>query len=549
LIALPFLLTCLSLNAVDPVEAAKSGSPELKDMKVIRNYRKARDELLEGKAAGCEHARDLLKRDRTPGYYREGEFRTWYFPSLLRGLVFEICDKNYASAKDQYDQELSQGLVSQSPEDLSILKERRQIIANLDFTAPDIHDLKEEVVDISWDGGQEKAEIEISGQVSDDRAVGSVLVGDSVADLTPDRLNPRSVRFEAHLEDIRVTEPMTPIRVEARDTSKNSKVQIIDHLLPPIHVAGAENTYGLVVGIDSYDHSYRKSADGDCLEQYKHSCRKDAIFQCYSLPKLTAAVADANRFYGLLIRRGVPPKNVRLLVSDPDGSHGPTKQEILEELGRLTQHSGRRLFFYFSGHGSSSKERGDLLLPWDSRPMECRSDKEVVSSEMEATALSSKDIERTLNRSTYEERYLIMDACRTPPVQSTKAAQDASSATENLLPPVNPHPRGVGVPQDPEPKVGYTLVFYPTIDGKVSLEWSQKKAGFFTYYLVQGLRRDLSIYELSDYLNTNVEKQSALHNCPDGKISDRCALIQRPYIWVPDIQLPYVRNMVPMGGP
>jgi hypothetical protein len=271
------------------------------------------------------------------------------------------------------------------------------------------------------------------------------------------------------------------------------------------------------VGVDRYSRQAAR-APGDC-PQDADTCGDPSKLVCYHLPDLLAAAQDARRFHEFLLRRGVPPQNVRLLVSDADRQDA-TRANILAALDDLQGRRGGKVIFYFAGHGVNSRRHKNLMLVSDTKGWECEDVPDDAATDLEASALGVDAVELALSRAPFEERYMILDACRSPRMASTRSA-------EVSRPPSGFSPRGVGVVPDLPPAAGTgasPVVFYATFDNNVSVEWSKRKAGYFTWYLLQGLRRDLSLWELKSFVQENVQRRTTADH----------GLTQKPHVVLPE---------------
>lgn len=90
-----------------------------------------------------------------------------------------------------------------------------------------------------------------------------------------------------------------------------------------------------------------------------------------TLKQLYGAIADANNMYDWLLKKaGLDEKKCELFVSDPQNPT-PIQKQVDETLDKFIDQikiegRGRRLFFYFAGHGvSKEKGSGDTLCMAD----------------------------------------------------------------------------------------------------------------------------------------------------------------------------------------
>jgi len=136
---------------------------------------------------------------------------------------------------------------------------------------------------------------------------------------------------------------------------------------------------------------------------------------------LQGAVGDATAFHRWVCDPGggaVNPARARLIVSKQDPAT-PVQDQIDEQLLELMIAAdqlggGRRLYFYFSGHGATSpEESGDdvalLLATW--------------SKNLKRFALSSRGYSSELaSVGLFEELVIFLDCCRTATVRAGRPA-------------------------------------------------------------------------------------------------------------------------------
>jgi hypothetical protein len=109
-----------------------------------------------------------------------------------------------------------------------------------------------------------------------------------------------------------------------------------------------------------------------------------------------------------------------------------------------------------------------------------------------------------LRKSAFTQRYLILDACRTPP-QSHSIGKESQAL---------PGFRGVMVQPADKKRDHEPVTIYGTQDNSVSLEWQEKKSGYFTWFLLQALRRDMSLAELEGFVQSEVRKRTSPEQVP-----------------------------------
>lgn len=212
----------------------------------------------------------------------------------------------------------------------------------------------------------------------------------------------------------------------------------------------------------------------------------------YESPKverLSGAVADARGVRDALIKYAdFPEKQAILLTSD--GAQKPTTRAILtklEEIRQATQPDDLLLFF-FAGHGVEVDGQR-YLLGYDTD----------VSGPgaLKATSLAANALMHELETIRANHRVIMIDACRNDPTQSSRAvvANEAFEAAFTL---------------QPAKEGGVRATFLSTSKGQSAYEWTEKKRGFFSYFIEKGIageaanRGKVTLTSLIDYLNESV---------------------------------------------
>jgi len=197
-----------------------------------------------------------------------------------------------------------------------------------------------------------------------------------------------------------------------------------------------------------------------------------------NIASLHCAVNDAREVGRALIEAvGVPPDHVALLTSeDLDPASRPTVPNIIHRLEQWIPqvHPDDAFFFLFSGHGMVSEGEGYLLtVEADPRSLET----------VKQTCLKVADLQRLLNRMPAGKVLVCVDACRDSPVSEGRGVREQDNLLSEELARgfvVNPKP-GTG-------EVEATATFFACKVGQRSYEWEQQGLGFFSFYLVRGLR-------------------------------------------------------------
>jgi uncharacterized caspase-like protein len=201
-------------------------------------------------------------------------------------------------------------------------------------------------------------------------------------------------------------------------------------------------TYAVVVGIDEY--------------------MRDTI------GKLQFAVADAKLLaQALQDIVKVPKANIFVFTSDSvEETTQPKNTNIglcLDELQKKVKPNDT-VIFYFAGHGVTLDGESFLLT----QEADNRSKTTLKSSSMRAG-----DLSLSLSSCAAEKTLTLLDACRNDPTGKSATSLD-SAFTKNMT---------------VSPRAGQqAATFFSCAVGQRSWEWNDKKHGFFTYFLVDGLR-------------------------------------------------------------
>ena len=226
--------------------------------------------------------------------------------------------------------------------------------------------------------------------------------------------------------------------------------------------------FAVVIGIDEYVHD--------------------------SIPKLRYAVADAKLFaQALQDVIHVPKEQVILMTSDSvDETLQPKVTNVAFRLGGLQSlvKPDDTIIFYFAGHG--------LSMDTDSYLLTQEADNRNAAT-LKFSALRGSDLTDLLRAAQPARVIVVVDACRNNPTKPTAAL----SFTYPTL--------GAATGK----RESATL--FSCSVGERSWEWDERKHGFFTYYLVQGLRKEaadsegqVTLGNLHTYLGQEVPKSCKL---------------------------------------
>jgi hypothetical protein len=212
---------------------------------------------------------------------------------------------------------------------------------------------------------------------------------------------------------------------------------------------------------------------------------------------------------------GFPSEQVTLLASDQPAERQPTRGNILRRLSNLSAviPPDGLLLISFAGHGI---ERGGqaFLLPSDSQ----------VSNDvdlLEQTAINVSQIRDRIKKIGVKQVLMIIDACRNDPVGRANA--------DNPLTPA--YTRGFNFDvRNREVQAFATL--YATEVGHRAYEYKEKKQGYFTWVLVEGLKGgaanekgEVTLAGLVKYLQERVPKR-VLQDLGPGKDQKPFAVVE-----------------------
>lgn len=221
-------------------------------------------------------------------------------------------------------------------------------------------------------------------------------------------------------------------------------------------------------------------------------------YQRTGVSDLKYAVTDAKLFADALVDVvGVPKDQVFVYTTQAKSS---------TELPRLTNLVYRlewlkdrvkpedSIYFYFAGHGVETE--GETFLLMDNADNRSK-------ATLSMSTLNAKLLFELLEECKAKDTLVVLDACRNDPTAG-RGSED-NPMTEQMS-------RGlVFKPVDTASSAGRNLATLFACDvGQRSFEWSEKGHGYFTYYLVQGLRdgRRVTLGDLSSYVRDQVSKAS-----------------------------------------
>ena len=213
------------------------------------------------------------------------------------------------------------------------------------------------------------------------------------------------------------------------------------------------------------------------------------------IPIAQYADNDAKMFYDYAIRAlGVEPKNIKLLVNEEADRIGIRR--VLDSWLATRVNEKTEIYFFYSGHGYPSSEGGRLyFLPWDSD-----------IDYLKDTAISQSLIFKSLQQANPKSVTLFIDSCYS----------GRSRTGETLLAGIRP--LIIVENEQTIPKKFNMLTASGTSQISSSSEILQH--GIFSFYLMKGLEgyadkdknNRISLGELSNYVNANVNREAALLN-------------------------------------
>ena len=345
----------------------------------------------------------------------------------------------------------------------------------------------------------EYAAVHLSGVVFDNNGLQSIKASPVVREKASFQSDGKGFKFE---DDLTVDASVGQFELIATNTTGLSASATVKIPLAPLKLGGsATQIQAVLVGIDAYDTTKWWSDDlSDCRSELRNKCPGN--FRCYAIPPLAAAENDANRFADLLRLRGVPEDNVRLL-STRKGAVAPTQANIRKAIKNALAAKGETVIFYFAGHGIYAGGQ-NLLLPSDTQGWECKGRPDAMKADLPGSTIGVSQVREMLRKSAFAQRYLILDACRTPP-QSHSIGKESQPL---------PAFRGFMVAPANKKREHDPVTIYGTQSDRVSLEWTEKKSGYFTWFLLQALRRDMSLAELEGFVQAEVRKRTSPEQVP-----------------------------------
>ena len=242
---------------------------------------------------------------------------------------------------------------------------------------------------------------------------------------------------------------------------------------PVQQLPAANKRWAIIIGVDQYEDPQFTSLRG---------ASNDA-----------KALADAFVKYA-----DFPPNQTILLASDQPQERQPTRSNILirlANLARLVPNDGLLLFAY-AGHGME-RDNQVFLLPSDARA----SNNVRV---LQQTALNVNDIKDWIKEMNVKQVLMLLDACRNDPTSSRATGPNLMS--DNFKKAFDFDVRNSSI------EAFATL--YATKVGARAYEYSEKKQGYFTWAISEGLRGhaatpsgEVTLASLQKYVQDTVPRQ------------------------------------------
>jgi Tfp pilus assembly protein PilF len=287
------------------------------------------------------------------------------------------------------------------------------------------------------------------------------------------------------------TQTVVPAPVAAQSAKQGKKDErTIERTGKISAAAGDGGRWALVVGVDQYE-------------------TKD-------IEALGGAVADAKAIKDVLVKYAdFPEGQVTLLVSD--GAAKPTKLSIMERMEAIKQAAKPTdlLLFFFAGHGVQVDGQR-FLLTYDARINS--------AAAIKSTALPASTLMQEFESMKVAHRVIMVDACRNDPTKGGKL-NVADEALENAF------------TLQPANEGGVRATFLSSSKGQSAYEWTEKRRGFFSFFIEKGLSGEAAQYgkvtvtSLLGYLNEMVPQ----------KVREQKNQLQIPYAKVDGSELVLVR--------
>lgn len=225
-------------------------------------------------------------------------------------------------------------------------------------------------------------------------------------------------------------------------------------------------------------------------------------YQDKQITPLVAAANDAKLLAGALVQyAGFPADQVVLLASDQPIERQPTRENILRRLSNLRAAipSDGLLLVSFAGHGIEREGRAFLL------PSNAQVSGDI--SLLEDTAIGVDTIKERIRQTGVKQVMMVLDACRNDPTAGR------ADAPNNLT---EAYTRGFNFDVRNK-EVSAFATLYATSVGSRAYENTEKKNGYFTLAIVDGLKGaaanskgEVTLDSLKQYVQDEVPKRVKL---------------------------------------
>lgn len=243
----------------------------------------------------------------------------------------------------------------------------------------------------------------------------------------------------------------------------NSQLEVVDNALDiNIPETNEENkkTFAVVIGNENYER----------VTKVKYALNDAKVFASYCKKTL-----------------GLPKENIRVYR---DATFG-TMLSALDDIKSIASafEGDLNVIFYYAGHGvPSESDKAAYLLPVDA------------SGQNTEVCLSTKRLYDTLDGLHAKRVLVFMDAC-------FSGAQRGDGMLASA--------RGVALKVKQDAPKGNMVVFSAATGDETAYPYKEKGHGLFTYYLLKKLqdtKGDVTLGELSEYVNKEVRRQSVVIN-------------------------------------
>ena len=243
----------------------------------------------------------------------------------------------------------------------------------------------------------------------------------------------------------------------------NSQLEVVDNALDiNIPVTNEENkkTFAVIIGNENYER----------VTKVQYALNDAKVFASYCKKTL-----------------GLPKDNIRIYR---DATYG-TMLSALDDIKSIASafEGDLNVIFYYAGHGvPSESDKTAYLLPVDA------------SGQHTEVCLSTKRLYDTLDGLHAKRVLVFMDAC-------FSGAQRGEGMLASA--------RGVALKVKQDAPKGNMVVFSAATGDETAYPYKEKGHGLFTYYLLKKLqdtKGDVTLGELSDYVNKEVRRQSVVIN-------------------------------------